>query len=103
MLRIGDKVRPTKDWYKDYIDRNYPLFCDTSLPPYSLLPTDQQIDKYQQQDIGIVSRINGEGVEGTEVSVEWIKTNKHKILQPKNAWWEEKELEVISRNNVYSK
>lgn len=101
MLRIGDKVRPTKEWYYDYIDRNYPLFCDTSLPPYSLLPTDQQIEKYQQQDIGIVSIINGYGVEGTEVSIEWISCNENKKVMVKSAWWLEKELEVISRNNVY--
>lgn len=101
MLRIGDKVRPTKEWYHDYIDSHYPLFCNTSLPVYSLLPTDKQIEKYQQQDIGIVSRIYDSGYEGTEVSVEWISRNENKRVMVKSAWWEEKELEVISRNNVY--
>lgn len=100
MLRIGDKVRPTRDWYKDYIDRSWVLFSD---PFWIRNFSDEQVDELRKKDIGIVSEINGGGVKGTEVSVEWIKTNKYKNLQPKNAWWEEKELEVISRNNVYSK
>ena len=103
MLRIGDKVRPTRDWYKDYIDEYWEMISYPDVQFWTPDFSDEQVDELRNKDVGIVSEINGGGVKGTEVSVEWIKTNKHKNLQPKNAWWEEEELEVISRNSVYSK
>lgn len=102
MLRIGDKVRPTKEWYRYKYESTcvYPVSMADAMFN-DIPPSDEEIERFRAVDWGVVDEVVDFGY-AIKMSVKWISESKNSRFPLHDAWWEEKELEVISRNNVYS-
>lgn len=88
-FRVGDIVRPSKDWYK----RDCRPYFDKTEDALMFFVTDSWIKERQAEDMGRITESCGHGYDIT-----WNKSKKRNYPLH-DAWWDDKDLELVAKHH----